>query len=88
MTTNSKESDEFIERLVELIYDFIDLAIQYYNFLKKNIHLTDILDKNTDLALIDWKMSVLACYFEINLCLKRIFGRDERVNSFYKVLIN
>lgn len=85
MTNSSKESDEFIIRLVDLIYDFIDFSIQYFIVFKNNLHLVEILDRYPDIFLVDEKMSVLACYYEIIICLKRIFGRDERVNSFYKV---
>ena len=86
MTNSNNESNEYIERILILLYDFIDLAVQYYIFLRNNIHFIDFVDKNYDLALIDERMSVLACYLEINLFLKRIFGRDERVNSFFKVI--
>lgn len=85
MTNSSKESDEYVFRVVDLIYDFLDMAIEFLHFFKENIHLTDLLDKNPDLFLIDEKAAVLACYYEIILTLRRIFGRDERVNYFYKV---
>jgi hypothetical protein len=87
MTNSSKDSSEFIHKLVALIYDFLDFSIAFFSFFLENIHLTDIFDKNSDLYLIDEKISVLACYYEIILTLKRIFGRDERVNTFFKVSI-
>jgi hypothetical protein len=85
MTNNSKDNDEFIVSLVELIYDFIDFSVQFLTYFKNNLHLVEHLDRYPDLFMIDEKMSVLACYYEIIISLKRIFGRDERVNSFFKV---
>ncbi len=88
MTFSSKESDEFIISLVELIYDFLDFSVQFLTYFKNNLHLVEHLDRYPDLFMIDEKMSVLACYYEIIISLKRIFGRDERVNSFFKVKLN
>jgi len=85
MTNNSKDNDEFIVSLVELIYDFIDFSVQFLTYFKNNLHLVEHLDRYPDLFMIDEKMSVLACYYEIIISLKRIFGRDERLNSFFKV---
>ena len=84
MTNSSKEND-YVKSVVDLIYDFLDFSIQFFVYFKDNLHLVDLYDKNTDLSLIDEKIAVIACYHEIILCLKRIFGRDERINSFYKV---
>ena len=86
MTISHKEPSKTISNIVELIYDFIDLSIKYLEFFKENFKGIDYLDKFPDLILIDDKCAVLACYYEIIISLKRIFGRDERVNNFYKVL--
>ena len=46
MTNSNNESNEYIERILILLYDFIDLAVQYYIFLRNNIHFIDFVDKN------------------------------------------
>jgi hypothetical protein len=85
MTYSHKEPSKVIPSLVETLYDFLDLAVKYLEFFKENFKYADYLDKFPDLYLIDEKCAVISCYFEIMLTLRRIFGRDERVNNFYKV---
>jgi hypothetical protein len=85
MTYNHKEPSKTIPNIVELIYDFLDMSIKYFEFFRDNIKAIEYLDRFPDLYLIDERCAVLACYNEIVLTLKRIFGRDERINAFFKV---
>ena len=74
-----------VAQVIDLLYEFLDFTIEYLIFFKKHVYLLEYMDKNPDLFLVDEKCAVMACYYEILFTLKRIFGRDDRVNSFYKV---
>jgi|LauGreDrversion4_2_1035121.scaffolds.fasta_scaffold1229856_2 hypothetical protein len=75
-----------VNQIIDLLYEFLDFSIEYLNFYKKNAYLLEYLEKYPELYLIDEKCAFMAAYYEILFTLKRIFGRDERVNAFYKVL--
>ena len=75
-----------MNQVVDLIYEFLDFTVEYLVYFKKHLYLLEYLEKNPELYLIDEKCAFMSCYYEILFTLKRIFGRDERVNSFYKVL--
>ena len=88
--TNNYDSKQInltncINQVVDLFYDFLDFTVEYLIYFKKHVYILEYLDKHPDLYLIDEKCSFMACYYEIFYTLKRIFGRDERVNSFFKV---
>lgn len=75
-----------VNLVLDLLYEFLDFSIEFLTFYKKNIYILEFLDKHPDLYLVDEKCAFMASSYEILFTLKRIFGRDERVNSFYKVL--
>ena len=82
---NNLNHKEMICDIIELIYDYLDLIIIYLNYFKENIFYTEINRKYTELFLVDKNCAFMASIYEILFTLRRIFGKDERVNFFYKV---
>lgn len=89
LMTNSydaKSLQSSILNVVDILYDYLDFSIEYLEFFKKNLYYQELLEKCQDLFLVDEKAAVIASLFEIFINLKRIFGRDERINNaFFKV---
>ena len=86
MTTNIPNvNSSNINDMIEMLYDYLDLSIFYFNYFLKNIHLLDVLEKNPDLHFIDEGCAVLASLYEVVHTLRRIFGFDDRVNFFFKI---
>ena len=89
LMTNQYTTNNFnnpINMIVDILYDTLDLIVTYLKFLKENLNLTEILEKYSDFYLINNNFAIVASLNEIMITLKRIFGKDERVSSFYKVL--
>ncbi len=77
-----------VNQIIDLLYEFLDFSIEYLTFYKKNSYILEFLEKYPESYLIDEKCAFMASSYEILFTLKRIFGRDERVNAFYKVFID
>lgn len=75
---------KFIPIIVDILYDYIDLIICYYNYYIKHAYLHDALSKYPDLYLINKKCAIIAAFPEVNMTLRRILGQDNRVNEFYR----
>lgn len=82
---NNHNCKEMVSQVVEIIYDFLDLIVYYLKFYKENIQYSEILKKYPDLFLADKLCAMVASIYEIIFTLQRIFGKDERVNYFYRV---
>jgi len=80
-------NNSVLNEIMEMVYDFLDLAIIFLNFYKNKMFLLDYLDKYPDIFLVDENCAVLACLYEVIHTVRRIFGFDERVNFFYKVSV-
>jgi len=83
---NNQNSKEMVTETIEILYDYLDIVVYYLKIYKDNIQYTEILRKFPDLFLADIICSIVASLYEILFTLKRIFGRDERVNYIYKVI--
>lgn len=68
-----------------LLHDFIDLFILYLNFIKENLYISEIIEKYPELYLSDNKCALFSCFGEFILTIKRIFGKDERTNNFFRL---
>lgn len=85
MTTNyGNLTEKIVPQVVDLLYDYLDLVVDWLEFYKENFHLSELLIKNPDLFLIDAKSAVMSCTSEICHSLKRIFGGDYRVSEFFR----
>jgi hypothetical protein len=83
---NNQNQAVVIPQVVELLYDYLDMAVLYLQYFKDKLYLSEYLEKYPDLYLYDNDFALLACVYEIVQTLKRIFGKDERVSvTFYKV---
>jgi hypothetical protein len=82
---NNHNAKEMVSEVVDIIYDYLEIIVCYLKFYKENIQYTEVLRKIPDLFLGDKISSIVASLYEILFTLKRIFGRDERVNYFYRV---
>jgi hypothetical protein len=87
MTIGYNNNSQYISQTVDMIYDYLDMSICYLNHLKNNIHSSEILEKYPEFYMLNNEFALIACLYEISLTWKRIFGKDERVNAFYKVNI-
>jgi hypothetical protein len=87
-TNNSVSHSVIVPQIVDLLYDYIDFAVAYLKYFQENLNLTEHLEKHSDLYLYDTAFAMMACLNEVMVTLKRIFGKDERVNAFYKVRVN
>jgi ubiquitin C-terminal hydrolase len=74
-----------VPEILQLLYDFIELFVLYLNFVKENLYISEIIEKYPDLYLIDNKCALFSCYREFLLTIKRIFGKDERTNNFFRL---
>lgn len=82
---NNYNVKEMVGELVDIIYEYLDIIYSYLVFYKENIKYTEINKKFPDLFLVDKNCAIISSLYEVLFTLKRIFGRDERVNYFYKV---
>ncbi len=82
---NNHNSKEMVSEVVEIIYDYLEIIVFYLRFYKENIQYTEILRKLPDLFLADKICAIIASLYEMLFTLKRIFGKDDRVNYFYRV---
>ena len=82
---NNHNTKEIVSELVDVMYDYLDLSKEYFMLFKDQIFLTEINKKFPDLFLTEKSCAITASYYEMLTTLKRIFGKDERVNYFYKV---
>ena len=82
---NNHNSKEMGAEVVEIIYDYLEIIVSYLQFYKENFQYTEMLRKFPDLFLADKICAIIASLYEMLTTLKRIFGRDERVNYFYRV---
>ncbi len=87
-TTLNSNPNVGVPQIVYMLYDFLDLSINYLRYVKNNLYITEVIERYPDIFLVDLKSSIVACYPEIFITLKRIFGRDERVSAFYKVIFS
>ena len=82
---NNHNVKEMVGEVVDIIYDYLEIILMYFKFYKDNIRYTEIIRKYPDLFLKDKMCATMSSLYEIMITLKRIFGRDERVNYFFKV---
>lgn len=82
---NNHNSKEIASEVVEIIYDYLEVIVCYLRFYKDNFQYAEVLRKFLDLFLADKICAIVASLYEMLFTLKRIFGRDERVNYFYRV---
>jgi hypothetical protein len=82
---NSTSHSVVVPEIVDMLYDYLDMAILYLKYFQEHLYLTEYLEKYSDLYLYDNTFALMACLYEVMLTLRRIFGKDERVNAFYKV---
>jgi hypothetical protein len=82
---NNQNAKEYVPEIVNVIYDYLDFAKGYFKLYKEQLFLTEINKKFTDLFLVDKSCAISASYYEVLHSLRRIFGKDDRVNYFYKV---
>lgn len=75
---------EIIPLIMNLLYKYIDFVIAFMKFYIENAYIYDILVKYPDLYLADVKCSIVASYPEIISTLLKIFGKDNRVNDFFR----
>ncbi len=86
MTTNIPNvNTQMVGEILEMIYEYLDFSIVYFNYYKNNMWVLEYLEKNPELFLIDEKCAVVASLFEVMHTLKRVCGFDERINFFFKV---
>ena len=78
-------SNQFVKEIVEVLYSFIDLMVEFLVFVKEEIKYSDFLSKNSDYYLVDFKCALFACCYELVITMKRIFGGERRLNEFYKL---
>jgi len=74
-----------VSNVVEIIYNYLEIIVYYLKIYKENIKYTQILVEHPKLFLVDKMCSMIASLHEILITLKRIFGRDNRINYFFKV---
>ena len=85
-TYNSKDQTDAIPHIHNLLCEYINMSVEYFNYYKENLYIVNTyLIKHKDLFLIDPKCAVLASINEVVLTLKRILGEDPRVSEYYKL---
>lgn len=84
---NNHNLNEIVPEVVDSLYDYIDFSKGYFKLFREQIFITEINRKFPDIFLFEKSCALSASYYEILFSLKRIFGKDERVNYFYKVII-
>jgi hypothetical protein len=82
---NNQNAKEYVPEIINVMYDYLDFAKGYFKLYKEQLFLTEINKKFPDLFLVEKSCAISASFYEILISLKRIFGKDDRVNYFYKV---
>lgn len=87
IVNDENKLENIIFELTELFYDFLDFSVSYLDYYKTYTSNIKYLSKHPDIHLVDKNCAILASLYEVILTIKRLFGFDERVGIFFRVII-